>query len=145
MLKKWNEKVKKDETVYYLGDLAFLSRTKLQEFVYRMNGKIHLIRGNHDHYYHRSEIAGRFESVKDYCDLKIQDSDNPKKYQLIVLCHYPIENWNGKHYKSWHLHGHSHGKTESKNILRLDVGVDNFNFNPVTYEQIKEIMNKKII
>ena len=48
MIRRWNEVVGKDDTVYHLGDFAFLSTGKLRQLISRLNGKICLVNGNHD-------------------------------------------------------------------------------------------------
>jgi calcineurin-like phosphoesterase family protein len=44
--------------------------------------------------------------------------------------------WNKSHYGSIMLHGHSHGSLPGTN-QSLDVGVDCWDYTPVTLEQIK--------
>ena len=61
--------------------------------------------------------------------------------------------WAKSHYGSWQLFGHHHGSLNNDhrsldrinltNRLQIDVGVDCWNFFPVSFEQIKEIMDKK--
>jgi calcineurin-like phosphoesterase family protein len=58
----------------------------------------------------------------------------------IVLSHYPIGEWDRKHYGSWCLHGHSHCNYHNGGKI-LDVGVDCHNFYPWSFEEIKEYMN----
>jgi calcineurin-like phosphoesterase family protein len=135
LITNWNTVVYPEDEVYHLGDFGFGHQKSLESILNRLNGKKYLIRGNHDkpiknlyHYY--------FDWVKDYHRFFVAK-------QLIILCHYPIENWDGKYHKSWHCHGHSHGKTPSENLLRIDVGVDCHNYCPVNYEQVKKILNKK--
>lgn len=147
MLRRWNEKVKKDDHVYHLGDLAFLSKSDLKEFVWKLNGKIFMVKGGHDHYLNKRGIVERFEWVKDYHELTVQGKEFPRGKQKIILCHYPIEEWEGKHYGTWHFHAHSHGNKNGMNlnIARIDVGVDNYDFYPVSFEDISETMYQKII
>jgi calcineurin-like phosphoesterase family protein len=57
----------------------------------------------------------------------------------IVLCHYPMAHWDRRHYGSWHLFGHCHGRFEVMG-LAYDVGVDNNDFYPVSLDQVVEIM-----
>lgn len=53
LIRNWNETVSPDETTYVLGDFGFGKLSKkpgsLGEIRNRLNGKIVLIRGNHDH------------------------------------------------------------------------------------------------
>lgn len=45
------------------------------------------------------------------------------------------------HFNQWHLYAHSHG-TLSPLGKSYDVGVDNNNYMPVSFDQVKEIMKK---
>lgn len=47
-IRKWNEKVKKDDVVIYLGDFCDSNLTDVIEYKKRLNGEIILIKGNHD-------------------------------------------------------------------------------------------------
>jgi len=66
------------------------------------------------------------------------------------MSHYPILSWNRAHHGSWHLHGHSHGglmKTNQDYYKRrvMDVGCNNIDYTPISYQQVKEIMlNRKV-
>jgi calcineurin-like phosphoesterase family protein len=48
LLSKWNAKVKADDTVYILGDLFFRA-AKVEPILKALNGRKHIIVGNHDH------------------------------------------------------------------------------------------------
>jgi calcineurin-like phosphoesterase family protein len=48
MVAKWNEIVGKDDIVYHLGDFGFGSPGRLLGIRQALNGKIFLLRGNHD-------------------------------------------------------------------------------------------------
>ena len=60
----------------------------------------------------------------------------------IVLCHYPLAQWDRKHYGSWHLHGHSHGTYKTGGKI-MDIGVDCNDFYPFSIEQISSAMESR--
>ena len=79
--------------------------------------------------------------------IKVPDSDAGPAMghvQRIVLSHYAMRIWDRSHFGTWHLFGHSHGSMPDDPTSRsLDVGVDVWNYRPVSYEQIKARMATK--
>lgn len=71
------------------------------------------------------------------------------KGQDIVLSHYPLEQWENMDRGAWMLHGHVHGMFNdhpiNKNNKRMDVGVDWKEYRPYSFEEIKKIMDKRVI
>jgi len=138
MIQRWNKKVKRNDIVYHLGDIGLTSSNKLIPIIDRLNGLIHLIKGNHDNF--NQDCASRLEWIKDYYELKLPDPDSTNN-QLLVLMHYPLMTWKGKYSGSYHLFGHSHGKLKGFNKKNsLDVGVDCHDFYPISYEEVRGIM-----
>jgi calcineurin-like phosphoesterase family protein len=140
MIGEWNAKVRPVDLVYHLGDFGLAPLRVLGEIRKRLNGRIHLIKGNHD----RDDIGKLgFEWVKDYHLLRVKDEDAQRGRSKIVLSHYAFLVWDQSHRGSWNLHGHSHGTLpDDKNARRIDVGWDVFG-RPVEYEEVKAIMAKK--
>jgi len=62
--------------------------------------------------------------------------------QVVVVCHYAMRVWPKSHYNSWQLYGHSHGRLGGIG-KQYDIGVDNNNFYPVSFNEICEIMQNK--
>ena len=124
LISNWNGKVNPDDTVYIIGDFIFAGITKMREIHDRLNGKKILIKGNHDPY---EAVSSVFEKVYDYKEIKIDE-------KWIILMHFPIEEWHGKHRGSIHLHGHAHG-TSRLERNRLDVGVDPNYMVPLTLDE----------
>ena len=62
IMKRWNSKVSKTDTVYILGDVSMKQRYR-KKIVPFLNGKKHLIVGNHDHSVDMSE---GWESISHY-------------------------------------------------------------------------------
>lgn len=145
LIAKWNAKVKKKDDVYILGDLSYRSPHHISYYLSRMNGRKHLIVGNHDNYWmrHVEDMDEYFETV-DY--LKIIKFEKKQ----ITLCHYPMLEWPGSRYvesgTSYLIHGHIYGAQDTEvygHIKKyqphaLNAGVDINGFEPVTFEELKE-------
>ena len=129
MIERWNAVVRKTDDVYHLGDICFRqSREQVDRLLSRLKGNIHLIQGNHD--------SGSLKNVKRFVSFqqikRIKVGDQP-----VVLCHYPMRSWPASCHGSWHLYGHCHGTAQTYG-LSFDVGVDCWNFTPVSEEQVRE-------
>ena len=149
IINNWNSKIKPTDTVFFLGDLSFSDLAKTKNLVHQLNGKIHYVLGNHDDERDIKSL-GRFESVEDYIHLSILDTDNPKKWQNIMLFHYAILQWDKAHHDSFHLHGHSHGSLMKDKEYAwyykrkvLDIGCNMHNYTPLSYQEVKEIMKNR--
>lgn len=131
MIEAWNRVVGSNDIVFYLGDFSFRRGPDTDEILYRLNGRIRFILGNHDKGFSARGTA-RFEWIKPYYELKWD-----KKKPRMVLFHFPIDVWNKAHYGAIHLHGHSHGSLKTKRPRRMDVGVDtNPDLRPYALEEI---------
>src|SRR5664279_3833835 len=62
--------------------------------------------------------------------------------QRLVLCHYGMRTWPGSRRGALHLYGHSHG-TLPGNAQCLDVGVDCWDFRPVTLPEIRAKLERE--
>lgn len=150
LIENWNELVDVNDTVIYMGDLCFdRSGGAAKSIVDQLNGKIHFVLGNHDKEKDIRKL-GRFETVSDYINLSILDEENPRKYQGIMIMHYPILSWDKSHHGEWHLHGHCHQSLVPNNPEYykrkvLDMGCNGWDYKPVSYTQIKEIMKNREI
>lgn len=139
MIERWNEKVGAKDHVYYLGDFSHHKTDRTREILDQLKGRIYFIKGNHDRSATRTICHDRYEWIKDYHYLKIEDIE-------IALMHYCLRIWDKKHHGSWHLFGHSHSNLkEVKGEMALNVGVDCWDFYPVSLEEVKERMQKFIV
>ncbi len=142
LIKRWNSKIKSNDKVYHLGDVGLGSANSLRDVLYKLNGKIYLIKGNHESA--ALQHGNRFEWIKDYFELSVKDEDASSGKQKIVLFHYAMKVWRSSYKGTWHLYGHSHGSLpDDINSLSFDVGVDCHNFYPLSYNEVKAIMIQK--
>lgn len=147
LIANWNKAVGPDDIVFHLGDFCLGDSGKWNRILDRLNGKIHLILGNHDLRNFRKSYADRFESVAMQMNIEV---DNQK----ICLNHYPFLCYDGSYDGVWQLFGHVHTNRNNtgNDATRLkmlfptqyDVGVDNNDFTPASYAQVKEIIEKQI-
>lgn len=138
LIANWNKVVQQTDTVYHLGDVAVLRPERTREILDRLNGRIYLITGNHDRSAKHALCASRFEWIKDYFCLKLNGGVQ------IALFHYAMRVWDKRHWGAWQLYGHSHGSLPSEaNSFALDVGVDCWNYSPVSLQMIQAEMEKR--
>lgn len=145
MIANWNSIVTPRDTIYHLGDFALCRPEPAIAIAKRLNGHKHLIFGNHDKTLRKSkEFLALWDSAQDMLQVKVPDETAQHGVRRIVMLHYAMRVWDRSHYGTWHLFAHSHGSlTDDPHALSIDVGVDCWNFKPVTFEQIRERMQKK--
>ena len=151
LIENWNSVVDTKGVVFFLGDFAFANYRFIDEISKRLNGKIYFIKGNHDKLKFIKDVK-KFTVLDSLLDIWVADNNNSDNiYQHISLCHYPIHTWNRKHYGSWHLFGHTHKNFQTNHPeivssnLMIDVGVDCHDLFPVSYQEVKELMQNKEI
>lgn len=132
IIKNWNDRIKDTDTVYMLGDFVFARRDhSLPAWYLRKlrGGKKILIKGNHDR---RETFRAGWDEV--HRDLSLSIDGQP-----LFLNHDYVWDWEEEHPGSWHLYGHRHGRRPPK-YKAMDIGVDAFNFKPVSFEEVRNIM-----
>jgi len=158
LIDRWNSVVDDDDIVFYLGDLSYKDRGKTSKwFLDNVKGKIYFIMGNHDKYRDISRL-NRFEKIfgddtgLGGATISVKDEDANRGYQSIVMCHYPILSWNKSHYGAWHIHGHCHQSITKNPEMDwyykrkvIDAGSNGWDYRPISYQEVKDIMSKKII
>ena len=114
LIENWNSVVGMDDDVYLLGDISWHNATKTIEIFNRLNGRIHLIRGNHDNRLLKNrELQSRFCEITDYKELDIGGGKG------IVLCHYPIPCFKNHYYGWYMLCGHVHTSFEDNMMQQV--------------------------
>lgn len=128
MVKRWNEVVGPLDTVYHLGDFAFMKEGPAKDVLSKLNGKKHLIRGNHDRTACQMKCMG-FETVQEKLDLVIGE-------YTVHMCHYPAD-YPGppKYPKHVYLCGHVHEAWKTRYGV-INVGVDQWDMKPVSLETL---------
>lgn len=147
IIANWNEIVSEDDIIFHLGDFCLGGAAEWTRLLDRLNGKIYLIMGNHDRKNIRQGFMDRFEHVAMQMHIEVGK-------QRIYLNHYPFLCFEGGYKDVWQLFGHVHTRKTNTGIdagrlqylypTQYDVGVDNNNFAPVSFEQVKRIIGKQV-
>ena len=138
MIEKWNAVVGPGDTVYHLGDFSMGPKENVQ-IRKRLNGKVILVKGNHD-----KKDAVHLEAGFDELHRRLEiEIDGYKLYLAHIPIHldpgtrwYPEElSTKPPEYFDYFLCGHVHTawKRQGKTI---NVGVDVSNFIPLTLAQL---------
>ena len=149
LIKRWNNKVSKEDLVYVLGDMIWKTENnEAHKLIKSLNGQIILIKGNHDRFLHNATAKKALAGIKDYDDICVTLEDGTVR--RCILSHYFIPMYIGHRYNAIHLHGHSH-KTEEAleeeritkelnkkgyNLQIYNVGCMYWNYEPVTLDEI---------
>lgn len=128
LINLWQSTVGKHDRIYFAGDLTFYKSEDARRLLERLSGEKYLVVGNHD-----ESIKAHFNyfrKVSQIMEITVKPSmcDCLQEELLIVLCHYPLLDWPGKHQGAVMLHGHCHGTMDEFNTnsvdLRFDIGID---------------------
>lgn len=142
IIHNYNAKIKEKDTLLLLGDFAFVkTRQEAEAYRKRINCKnIIFIWGNHDN---RNILTGVFENHYDQKLVSLPSGDK------VFLNHYAMVTWDQSHRGSYHAFGHSHGNFNQykdknmRDIKSLDVGVDCHNYQPLSFNEFKHIVDIK--
>ncbi len=137
LISLWNAVVGRRDTVWFLGDFACGPRGTAARVFRRLNGSVHLVRGNHDG---DDVLSCSWASVHDMASQRVDGV-------RLVLCHYPMLSWRGSAHnrdgevRSIMCHGHVHGTRANPRVphidpCRVDVGVDMRAYAPVAAETL---------
>ena len=149
LVENWNAVVKPDDWVFHLGDIAFGGDDVWETWIPKLNGKICLILGNHD----MKNIKEKYLSIFYWVGNQLQIVCDGMH---IYLNHYPFATYGGinRDKPIWQLYGHLHTKNgkcgekpEVMNALHetmYDVGVDNNNYRPISFAEVREILLKQL-
>lgn len=145
LVKNWNETVGNDDDIYVLGDF-FLGTdfNYIQEVLNKLNGRIHLVTGNHDTPSKITEYTSWNNIVEIADALRIR-----YKKREFFLCHYPVltaslEQDPDKAVINLFGHTHSKDKFYEDRPYMYNVAVDANDNKPVEIEEILTAFNDKV-
>ena len=134
MISEWNSTVNPNDVVLILGDVSYANLEETVRIVSQLNGKKHLVLGNHDRV-----ITDNLATFKQYFESITRDREIAVRYEgvefNVTLSHYMHVVWNKSHHGALHLWGHSHGKIAG-HTQGCDVGMPVWGYKPASFERI---------
>jgi len=157
LIQFWNRVVGRYDVVYHLGDFTLGDVEMAKKYFSLLNGTVWILNNSWHHdkrwienYAECITRSGSSVLLRDPLEvLELKDYGKDGYPLAVSLCHYPLSEWDRKHYGGWHLHGHSHGEHKANGLI-LDVGVDSAalwlkEYRPFSLEEIMVIMLRKEI
>lgn len=128
LIARWNEYVRGDDIVWFLGDFGLGDKEKLGSYACKLNGRKFLVKGNHDTKSNQFYLDIGFERV--YDKSVIVDED-------VILSHRPIGGNLGKFYN---FYGHVHDDRTYPLIGERNacVCVERWEYAPVEFAKLKK-------
>lgn len=117
MIEAWNAVVRKNDTVYHLGDFSFGNAEQWQETLNQLRGNIVLIKGNHD----KSKITKAMLKAGLLAEYHPLGTIIKRDGMILNLSHYPM--LIGARPRNFSIHGHLHSE-ETGYTNHINVGVD---------------------
>lgn len=149
LIANWNSKVPTTGIVFVVGDFSMnCPMNRVIEIRKRLNGRIILIRGNHDDDVIKlNERHKIFEEIHTRLDIRVSytDENGDTSYVDIELNHFPSLVWNNSHKGSYQGYGHVHSKEAipGQDPFQTDVGVDGNNYTPLSLEDFCNKITKQ--
>lgn len=97
----WNSTIRKDDIVYFLGDLSYDRNSYTDSWLRKLNGKITFIKGNHDE---SNSIELLDHMIIEFNGFKFYLTHNPTNVP---------SSWNG-----WVIHGHVHNNSHDYDMRK---------------------------
>ncbi len=135
MIARYNSRVKDDDTAYFIGDLFDLQLGKnfsiVERLVNKLKGRKILILGSHDYLEPFKYVEAGFESV--HTSLQVGE---------FILVHDPAVSCVNR--SMIFLCGHVHDLFRIR-LNAINIGVDLWNFFPVSEEEIRKLISQELM
>ena len=143
LIRRWNECVGSDDIIFHLGDFGFGHSGELMKILKGLNGRKIWILGNHDIRL-KEQLESGFDFVSNQMNIRVGR-------RHIILNHFPFLCYSGSWRESnpslqffGHVHSGPLAADSGLDYPRLqhlfptqyDVGVDNNDFRPISFNQI---------
>lgn len=131
IIKNWNNKVKKKDVVYILGDVVMEKHNKVEEYMKQLHGIKYVIGGNHD----TRKVCEKLAAM----GIPVMGCVN---YKGFLCTHVPIEKSQVNLFRG-NIHGHIHINEKYNTPIGkyYNVNCEFHNYTPIAFEEIETYFN----
>ena len=147
IIANWNSVVGPDDDVYVLGDLMLGDNEKAKQYIEQLNGKIHIVRGNHCTDKRWNEV---YPTISNIVELVGWSTVIHYRKYHFYLSHFPTLTGNlekeSLHQMTLGLFGHTHSKDKfyEDRPYMYNVALDANDNTPVLLDDIIDRMKEKV-
>jgi calcineurin-like phosphoesterase family protein len=124
IIDNWNAKVRPNDHIYHLGDVA-MHKQAFNRVMPLLSGKKRLVRGNHDIFKTRHYMKF-FEEIH-----------GTRRFANLVFSHIPLHPMSIGARVAANIHGHCHGQHSPKGKY-LDISCELTGYSPVSLDELVE-------
>lgn len=133
LIRNHNSVVKKNDTVFVMGDFCLGNKDIIKHFILQLNGRKILIMGNHDGYNYKFYMEAGFEEVYKY----------PIIYKdCFILSHEPLFMNENTPYANIYAHVHDNANFKNCTQQSFCTSLERIHYKPIRLENIIEEMQK---
>lgn len=132
IIERWNQVVREGDTILHLGDLTFGNKGQTKDLIDKLNGKIYMVKGNHDR-----RSRGWFDDVGVTLLKKGFVVDCPYRNIKLLFTHRPVKILPCN---VVNIHGHQHNKSYHMRDNYINMSVEVIDYRPV---RVMNIMMKR--
>ena len=127
LIAKWNALVGKEDIVWHLGDFCMGDKERVRHYVSQLNGRVRLIKGNHDRYSANEYMNLGFDWCSGYPIIA---------FKYLILCHEP--QFMPPNSIMGCVHGHIHQNTQGPSNAYFNVCVEHHDYSPVNLKDVEK-------
>ncbi len=154
LIHNWNKTVGESDTVYHLGDVTLGNRDSFEHYASQLNGDIRILTNpsHHDKNWLRNNKPGDIIMAGDK-EIMLLPAIYMVRYNetRIVICHFPLYEWEGMYRGYYHLFGHLHGSDQDaeRKYKSMEVSVERIDYMPIRIDnaisRIQEPMDDYLV
>ncbi len=141
LVKRWRDTVKPEDIVFHLGDFSFANQEITSRIINVLTGTIIFLKGNHERY--PKSIIESLVIRHDGHSIHLNHYPERANPLMVSLCGHVHEKWLIQYHHVIPIYKDE--QLPSKGFPIINVGVDRWDFRPVSFDQIQSVIKKQQI
>ena len=139
LIKRWRDTVKPEDTVFHIGDFSFANKEITSRIINVLTGTIVFLKGNHES--HPKTIIESLMIRYEGHSINLNHYPERANPLMVSLCGHVHEKWLIQYHHIIPIY--KDAPLPSKGFPIINVGVDRWDFRPVSFEQIEKLIRQE--